>query len=479
MLQCGAAMVEITPEAGMHLSGSGYGEYRPAEIVLDPLYAKAMVLNNGSKMFCIVTVDLTIITEQYADQIRNRVQARHNIPFADILVHAIQTHSAPSAGCFMFDPDFPSGLDEDNEFISGSTTAYSRFVADQAVRACDLAVENLQPVTVGIGRSFANHLSFNRRVVTRSGKVVMPGTWSTSTQPVGNLDLLYYEGPVDPEVSVICFRDVRMNMIAMLLHFTCHPVCLFNKTRSWNVVSADWPGAWSQEVREQCGQTCVPIVLNGCCGNINPWDPFEPDFVADHTRMGRQLMRTTDRILRTMRFQPVDVLESRTEKIPLDYRQIPQARLDQVERILSAQPRAVFTDETRQVTDTDWFLAASTRSIEYIKKRMPRFLYEVHGLRIGDAAVVGWPGEPFAEAQLELKMRSPARQIQVAHCTSQYVGYVPIAEAYPRSGHEANDSFTYWAKLAPDSLDRVVAATRTIIDHLFAAERQETKEDKE
>lgn len=467
MLHCGAAMVDITPEAGTHLSGAGYGEYRPAETVLDPLYAKAIILKNEQSHLCIISVDLTIITEQYADQIRSRIHAEQGIPVDAILVHAIQTHSAPSAGCFMFDPDFPSGLDKDTEFISGSTTVYSQFVADQAVEAARKATARLQPATIGYGRSFANHLSFNRRVVTRSGRVVMPGTWSTADKPTGPQDLLYYEGPVDPEVSVICFRDSRMNMIAMLLHFSCHPVCLFNTIRSWHVVSSDWPGAWSQEVQAVHGKDCVPLVLNGCCGNINPWDPFEPDFVADHYRMGRALYRATDRILKTMRFTSDDQLDHHTEKIPLDYRQIPQSRLDEVEQILSAHPHALFKDEQNQATDNEWFMAASTRSIAHIRQRMPRFLYEIHVFRIGDTAVVGWPGEPFAEAQLELKINSPAKQTLVAHCTSQYVGYVPIEAAYGRGGHEANDVCTYWAKLAPDSLNRIVNATKTFVKRLF------------
>ena len=41
-------MVDITPPAGTHLSGSGMGEHRPAESVLDPLYARAAVFESVS-----------------------------------------------------------------------------------------------------------------------------------------------------------------------------------------------------------------------------------------------------------------------------------------------------------------------------------------------------------------------------------------------------------------------------------------------
>ena len=34
-------------------------------------------------------------------------------------------------------------------------------------------------------------------------------------------------------------------------------------------------------------------------------------------------------------------------------------------------------------------------------------------------------------------------------------------------GHESNDQHTYWAKLAPDSLDRIVAEARRLLAELF------------
>jgi len=54
----------------------------------------------------------------------------------------------------------------------------------------------------------------------------------------------------------------------------------------------DWPGALADERRAFYGQGCVPLILNGACGNINPWDPFNPDYKEDHYRMGCILAET-------------------------------------------------------------------------------------------------------------------------------------------------------------------------------------------
>jgi hypothetical protein len=87
---------------------------------------------------------------------------------------------------------------------------------------------------------------------------------------------------------------------------------------------------------------------------------------------------------------------------------------------------------------------------------MPEFLYEVQVFRVGEAFIVGLSGEPFVEGQLAIKTQSPLPHVQVAHMCSHYTGYLPTFEGALHGGHEAHSQYPNWAKLAPDSLDRVV-----------------------
>ena len=48
-----------------------------------------------------------------------------------------------------------------------------------------------------------------------------------------------------------------------------------------------------------------------------------------------------------------------------------------------------------------------------------------------------------------------------------HVGYIPTREACGRGGHEANDRYTYWAKLGPDALDIIVAEAKRLLRELF------------
>ncbi len=103
--QAGAAEVDITPKAGIHLAGD-VGRWRPAKLALDPLFARALVLESGGKRLCLVVLDLTIVTEEYTGLIREEAALRFGLEPSAVMVHATQTHTAPSLGHFMFDESF-------------------------------------------------------------------------------------------------------------------------------------------------------------------------------------------------------------------------------------------------------------------------------------------------------------------------------------------------------------------------------------
>jgi hypothetical protein len=466
-LRAGAARVDITPPPGTHLSGSGCGEHRPAQSVLDPLFAKAIVLEADGRRVCLVTLDVTVVTGDYTQKIRTAIAGKTGVPLDAIMVHAIQTHSAPSLGYFMLDPDFPLETTPETEYLWGAERAYGDTAAEAAVRAAVEAAAALQPVRIGVGRGILGDLAFNRRGVRRDGTVMMPKPRGRENQPLGITELCYLEGPVDPEVGVVCIQRMDMQPLAFLLHYTCHPVNVFGCPETYCTVSADWPGAWAQGMQRAFGPAAVPLVVNGCCGNINPWNPFDPDCRPDHRRMGRALTTMSERIVHAMTFVRNARLAWDIQRIVLPFREIPEARRRDVARILGEHPQP--PRGKNGAVDPQWFSAASTRSAELCRKREPMFSYEIQGLRIGDTAIVGLPGEPFVEGQLAIKTRSPAPYVFPAHLTTHYVGYLPTRDAYARGGHEANTEVTYWAKLAPGSLETVVEQAVALLRQVFAS----------
>ena len=133
------------------------------------------------------------------------------------MVHATQTHSAPSIGYFMLDPDFPLEITPDSEYLHGGENTYADFAVEAAGLATVEAWEKLQPVRIVLGRGIEGDLAFNRRGVLRNGTITMPKPNGRENQPFGIRELCYLEGPIDPEVGVLCIQDMDMKPLAFLL----------------------------------------------------------------------------------------------------------------------------------------------------------------------------------------------------------------------------------------------------------------------
>jgi len=454
-LRVGAASVEITPPIGTHLAGD-VGGYRPARSVEDEILATSLMLESHGKVVCIISADLTIISGDFSRRVREMAKDELGLDPDAVMVHATQSHSAPAIGSFILSDGFR--LPEEFDWLHGSEREYSSWATERMEEAVRRSYDELKPAEIGWGRGIEGRMAFNRRAVMRDGTVSMPGRmW---TDPLGPTGILHLEGPIDPEVGVVCFRGTSVDLPSMIVSYTCHPVHVFPKP----IVSADWPGSLRRGLKRSYGGTCTPMVLNGCCGNINPWPPYEPNYVESHARMGEVLCRTATRVIDRIEFDDGIELGWRSRKIGLPIREIDEGELREAEELLERQPEPVWT-EGKGGVDPRWVMAAGLIDLNSLRSSSTSYEYEIQAFRIGQIAVVGLPGEPFVEGQLRIKERSPADLTIVAHDTGHYAGYLPTREAYPRGGHETRTG--NWSRFAPGSLERVVDEVIDILEEMF------------
>ena len=183
--------------------------------------------------------------------------------------------------------------------------------------------------------------------------------------------------------------------------------------------------------------------------------------------MGSALSDVAERILLSMSFAEAEVpgiIDYRYIEIPLTYREIPEERLEQITNIIENGP---IKRKKNGEFEEEWSLAASTYSTLCCQKREPVFMYPVQVFRVGPLAIVALPGEPFTDSQLDIKLRSKAQMTYVTHCANKYIGYLPPKKAFDFDGHETNLNYTYWAKMAPGSIEKICDTVIEEIEALF------------
>ncbi len=450
-LLAGSAKADITPALGIQIAGD-IGRHRPCTSLQEPLYARALILEQAGKRYCILALDVLAIDNPWADEIRRRAQAQYGLTADAVLIHITQNHGAPSIGNH-FCKDSCTLIPAAYDWLRGGDARYNEPAVAGTLKAIGLALDNLTPVRVEAGRAVDGRIAFNRRFVMRTGQTLCH-------PPSCSPDILQNEGPVDPEVGVTTFTADDGRVVSALLHHTCHPCCGYGQTAAM----ADWPGAWCREMESAWGETCTPLVINGCCGNIHQHNHLDPNDKNDHLLMGRRLAESTRRALAKM--TPIDASRfSWTRHVaPLPRRRVPDELLAAAKKMLSDYPEPKWKDGKHIQVDWDWVYAVGIVDIAEDRAAEPCYPYEIQAMRLGDFALLALMGEPFVEAQLKIKKDSAFPFTMVAHMCNGYLGYVPTLQAFAGGGYETRTG--RGSRLVPEALEQVEAESIALLKQL-------------
>ena len=393
-LTAGASRVDITPPAGVELWGYS-NRSGPATGTLDPLYARALVLDDGRSAVAVVTLDLgRTFGQAHMNSVRERVRREHRVN--DVMFIASHTHSGPS-------------IDEDYE--NGAAPEWERRALDKIAQAIGEARGRMIAARIGVGFGQAI-IGHNRRLIQSDGSVKMLWRNSTAQQT----------GLVDPAVGVIRVDDKQGDPIAILVNYACHPVVFGPDNLRY---SADYPGAMARVVEKNFDDKPICFFLQGAPGDINPMmdkTPLAEDADVEMRRVGEQLGREVARVSRTIKTEATANPEIAylSEEIPFKNRW-PIEALKQM--ILEAY-------------GPSYGPKVLSRYQRYMKDPI---LAPVTTLVINrQIALVGLPGEPFVGLQLSLKQRSPLPATFMCGYTNGYIAYFPTIRDAVVGGYGAN-----------------------------------------
>src|SRR6266542_111998 len=151
-MQVGTAAVDITPPVGSFVKGQFQDRF--AQLVHDPLYARAMVLDDGATTVALVACDLAVLANDTVAAIRSLVAAQSDLRPENVMVTATHTHTGPA---------MIEGL------ARPADTEYVSLVARDVAGVIAAASRAKRPATLGVGSGWEPSASHNRRWVMSDG----------------------------------------------------------------------------------------------------------------------------------------------------------------------------------------------------------------------------------------------------------------------------------------------------------------------
>ena len=451
--KAGFARVDITPPLGTPIVG--YFEERRAKGILDSLEANALAVSDGERTAVLIVADLLGIEGvAFNAALRRRIADAAGVLVDAVYVHCTHTHTGPGAG------QAEAGRTD----IFGGTDFYNELLSTRLADVARLAVDDLAPATLAVGRAEAKRISFLRRYRMKDGSIrTNPG--------VGNPDIAEPIGCLDETVRVLRIDREGSPDIAVL-NFATHPDVVGGER-----LSGDWP-AWARRTFERAEPATRCVFFNGAQGDVNHvcTDPrpgerngLTPDF--DDVDRGYGHARHMGRVVAAAALSVWDKCAPAVA-VPLRFGietvSVP-SQMPRPDELAQARTRAALHREGRDAELPFTGMALTTVVAEAERMLLlangPKsFDMPLSAVALGDAvAFVGVPGEPFSEIGRVIRERSPFGLTLCTCLTNGSQGYFPVASAYDEGGYEARSSV--FGKAVGETL---VQAAARLMDEIFS-----------
>ena len=433
----------------------------------DPLFAKALVLKRGTETVVLISVDAVAIGEighignDFMPKLREGLKRDMGLTADRVLVNASHCHGVVGAN-----------------------------VNELALQAVKEAAGALVPVRVGAGTGQENRIQENRRLKLKNGREA-DVRHAYSLPPDESVAAI---GPIDPEIGILKLERMDGTVLGLVYNFACHPI--MGRADGGN--TADISGFASRVIEDSLGNGAVALFLQGCGGDINPVrykDVSQPRDAeplgnllglsvlraarnircaedqrlamarevmslprANQTERIQSLEAERDRLLKSLKgttldlktFLPLAVKYQLDPKYPSYSSHAYMAekgkgiigleKLDEANRAAMASYIAnIHTMEELTRVQTNLALlerhrkagaAADWKNLEA----------DVMALRVGEFALVTFPGELTVEIGINIKKASPIKPAFVAGYTNGYLYYAPTAEQARNPGSAQEDS---------------------------------------
>ena len=452
------------PPPNIAHGGWGAQKHEQAEGIDLDLWVTALALADKKTTALILDLDIQILTNQRADQIRDAVSRATGLPVQNIRASATHTHSGPVP--------YKSWIEKGYEMVGPWFDNVARWSAEAAAEA----LANLQPVQLRTGRGEC-HINSNRRAITPAGDRFL------GVNP---------DGPCDRDVLVVRLDSLEGQPVATLVNYACHPTIMGPANR---LITPDYPGAMKRVVEQAVGGKC--LFLQGSAGDQGPLQGFQADTKV-YRNFGAVLGHEAAKVAlglagvpSNVRFRevvpsgaPLGMYEAEFATRPtLPLRVVSQEILVPLREGLperkAAGERLEHWKARLQTAREKGDQAAITEAI-YMARRADIQLrmaddfggktsagVRTHFITFGDVALVGCNIEPFCEIGRAVKQHSPFPVTFMSGYTNGRMAYMATAEEWPKGGYEVENS--------PFGQDAAATLQKQIIETLRGLREKEAQ----
>ena len=268
----------------------------PSRLINDPLYAKALVVDDGPTRVAIVSLDIGGASTSLVSAIREGLGEELGIAEANLLVNASHNHH-----------------------VQGQTV---KDLTGRIVETVRLATESMVPVKVGCGSGREDRIMMNRRLELKNGK-----SWAIRrANPSPNDFEVAAIGPADPEIGILRVDNLKTGRpLAIVYNFAGHS---YGGVPNGGV-TADFPGFASAVVEEALGATA--LFLQGAAGDITPIRYKDVHAPPPTEQLGTMLGMSTLKAVNQIATGTEGTLKVISETVQLPRRQDIEARIESLQ----------------------------------------------------------------------------------------------------------------------------------------------------
>lgn len=377
----------------------------PAKVVLDPLRAKGIILEQGTDRYVLCSLDWCGIGGQLHHNLRAAIARAAHTTDERVALHVVHQHTTP-----YIDGDGYRILEAAHRPALRLSDRFAATLANRLAAAVRQSMKKLEPFDqVGTSQAKVDRVASIRRITGPDGKQITRWSSSAKTPELAALP----EGPIDPFVRTITLARDGKPLVRMHFYAT-HPQTFCCDGR----VTADVVGTARDAVEKS--DKVFQVYFTGAAGDVT-MGKYNDGSEAKRHELATRLQQGLEASIAATELHAAQ---------PISWR----ARTFDAPK--KPMPALYWTTGKKPNDDLD---CRSANEAAFVMRKRP---LDIEYLDLGAAKILFLPGEPMLAFQKYALSLAGDHFLAVAGYGEISPGYVCTDEAHRQGGYEPGASYT-------------------------------------